>query len=77
MQSSTPSLTSAAHAPRGATAVGAGFPLQSAIGVVWRFVEAFSQRKAAAEILELANALQATRPETAAQMRRAVARSWD
>ena len=45
--------------------------------VVWRFIEALSQRKAAAEILDLANSLQSTRPETAAQMRRAARRSWD
>jgi hypothetical protein len=45
--------------------------------VVWRFIDALSQRKAAAEILELANSLQSTRPETAAQMRRAARRSGD
>jgi hypothetical protein len=52
-------------------------PLRDAVGVLWRFLEGFSQRKAAAEILDLARRLQPTRPETAAQMRRAASRSWD
>ena len=52
-------------------------PLSAAGGAVWRFLETFSQRKAAAEILELAKSLQSTRPEMAAQMRRAASRSWD
>lgn len=52
-------------------------PLKAAGGAVWRFLEIFSQRKAAAEILELAKSLQSTRPEMAAQMYRAASRSWD
>ena len=52
-------------------------PVRAAGGVVRRFLDALSQRKAAAEILELASSLQSTRPEMAAQMRRAASRSWD
>jgi len=53
------------------------WPLSAATGAVWRFLEAFGQRKAAAEILELAKSLESTRPEVAARMRRAATRSWD
>ncbi|WP_280151776.1 hypothetical protein [Piscinibacter sp. XHJ-5] len=51
--------------------------LHAAARVVWRFLQGFSQRKAAAELMELACGLQHTRPDTAAQMRRAASRSWD
>jgi hypothetical protein len=44
---------------------------------VGRFLEGFSQRKAAAEILELSKSLQSSSPQMAAQMRRAATRSWD
>jgi len=53
------------------------WPLGAATGAIWRFLEAFGQRKAAAEILELARSLEATRPDVAARMRRAATRSWD
>lgn len=53
------------------------WPLGAATGAVWRFLEAFGQRTAAAEILELAKSVEATRPDVAARMRRAATRSWD
>ena len=51
--------------------------LRAAAAAVGRFLDGFSQRKAAAEILELSNSLQSTSPKMAAQMRRAATRSWD
>ena len=51
--------------------------LGTAFANLWSFMQALGQRKAVAEILDLADSLQATRPEMAAQMRRAAARSWD
>ena len=51
--------------------------LRAAGAAVWRFLDGFSQRKAAAEILELSSSLQSTSPQMAAQMRRAATRSWD
>ena len=76
MQSTSGSLTARTSFPR----QGAGqsrWPLGAATGAVWRFLEAFGQRKAAAEILELAKSLEAARPEVAKRMRRAATRSWD
>ncbi|HKW84465.1 MAG TPA: hypothetical protein VJN68_12005 [Burkholderiaceae bacterium] len=76
MQSTHGSLAAPASFPRQA-ADRKPWPLGAATGAVWRFLEAFGQRKAAAEILELAKSLEATRPEVAARMRRAATRSWD
>ena len=76
MQSTYPSLAPRASQPQRVSAHS-----RSTIGAVfsglWCFIQALGQRKAVAEILDLADALQATRPEMAAQMRRAAARSWD
>jgi hypothetical protein len=76
MQSSSASLAS--RTPFAAQDVSPSrWPLGGATGAIWRFLEAFGQRKAAAEILELARSLESTRPEVAARMRRAATRSWD
>jgi hypothetical protein len=77
MQSTSGSLASHASFPTQGAADQSRWPLGAATGAVWRFLEAFGQRKAAAEILELANSLEATRPEVAVRMRRAATRSWD
>jgi hypothetical protein len=78
MQSSSHTLSAGASRGSRTPSAGVGLPLLgSTLGALWRFAEAFGQRSAAAEILELASALQASRPETAARMRRAVAYSWD
>ena len=76
MQSTQGSLAARASFPR-QDAGQTRWPLGAATGAVWRFLEAFGQRKAAAEILELAKSLEDSRPEVAAQMRRAATRSWD
>ena len=76
MQSPSASLASRAPFPEQA-ARPSRWPLGGATGAIWRFLEAFGQRKAAAEILELAKSLESTRPEVAARMRRAATRSWD
>ena len=76
MQSTQGSLAARASFPRQG-AEQTHWPLGGATGAVWRFLEAFGQRKAAAEILELAKSLEDSRPEVAAQMRRAATRSWD
>jgi len=76
MQGTTGSLTARASFPKQAGGP-TRWPLGAATGAVWRFLEAFGQRKAAAEILELAKSLEDTRPEVAARMRRAATRSWD
>ena len=77
MQASTRTLSSPALRVPARTPRDSSPALHVALSALWGYVRAFGQRRAAAEILELANALQATRPATAAQMRRAVARSWD
>ena len=51
--------------------------LRAAASAVGCFLEGFSQRKAADEILELSRSLQSTSPKMATQMRRAATRSWD
>lgn len=76
MQSTSASLASSAPFPK-QDAPEPRWPLGAATGAIWRFLEAFGQRKAAAEILELAKSLESTRPEVAARMRRAATRSWD
>ena len=76
MQSTSGSLAPRASFPRQG-ADPSRWPLGAATGAVWRFLEAFGQRKAAAEILELARSLEATRPDVAKRMRRAATRSWD
>jgi hypothetical protein len=76
MQSTSASLASRTPFPE-QSAGPARWPLGAATGAIWRFLEAFGQRKAAAEILELARSLESTRPEVAARMRRAATRSWD
>ena len=76
MQSTSGSLATRASFPR-QDGGQLRWPLGAATGAVWRFLEAFGQRKAAAEILELAKSLEATRPEVAKRMRRAATRSWD
>lgn len=75
MQSTPGSLAARASFPRQG-AEQTRWPLGAATGAIWRFLEAFGQRKAAAEILELAKSLEDTRPEVAARMRRAATRSW-
>ncbi len=77
MQSTSGSLTARTSFPQQGGVGQARWPLGAATGAVWRFLEAFGQRKAAAEILELAKSLEATRPEVAKRMRRAATRSWD
>ena len=76
MQSTSASLASGTPFPA-QDANSSRWPLGGATGAIWRFPEAFGQRKAAAEILELARSLESTRPEVAARMRRAATRSWD
>jgi hypothetical protein len=76
MQSTTGSLTARAPFTRQG-AEQTRWPLGAATGAIWRFLEAFGQRNAAAEILALAKSLDDTRPELAARMRRAATRSWD
>lgn len=76
MQSTYESLVSHSRQPQ-RTAGGRPLTVGRALGAVWQFIQSLGQRKAAADILELADSLQATRPEMAAQMRRAVARAWD
>lgn len=76
MQSTNGSLAAHASFPE-QRADQARWPLGGATGAVWRFLQAFGQRQAAAEILELARSLESTRPEVAARMRRAATRSWD
>jgi len=76
MQSTSGSLTARTSFLQRGTSE-SRWPLGAATGAVWRFLQAFGQRQAAAEILELANSLEATRPEVAKRMRRAATRSWD
>jgi hypothetical protein len=77
MQSTSASLASRTPFPEQSAGPTPRWPLGAATGAIWRFLEAFGQRKAAAEILELARSLESTRPEVAARMRRAATRSWD
>ena len=77
MQSTTGSLASGTLFPKQRVATESRWPLGGATAAVWRFLESFGQRQAAAEILELAKSLEASRPEVAARMRRAATRSWD